>query len=376
MRYRNTALLLALASVLVACSSKGSGSGESSATTPASSGAQANPSAVFVLGDSLSDVGNAAAAADFMLSFAPPYPPTVGLCNPEDVIARKRSCDDLFYRQSRVSNGPVAVEYLADHYGLGALEPALYFLLRRPVKGTDYAVAGAKAREQRRSDLSRQVEMLLADHSRRLPTDALYVVMIGSNDAIDALQTTLGGAPDARQASDAIVKSAVDAIATNVERLLDAGALRLVVANAPDLASLPAVRAKARASGDEAAVLGVASAVSDAFDGELDAQLDRIAASGRWSEPAPPTVTRFDLRAAWREADAAAAEQGKNVVDACFDSDTYRHSKDAERVFNQGCAPEGDGPPRFSEFAFWDNLHPTGAVHAAIGAALVRAVAP
>ena len=83
------------------------------------------PSALFVLGDSLSDVGNAAAAADYLLN-VPLEPPTVGLCNPIEVLALHRRCDDLFYQQSRVSDGPVAVEHLADHFGLAALRPSLH----------------------------------------------------------------------------------------------------------------------------------------------------------------------------------------------------------------------------------------------------------
>jgi phospholipase/lecithinase/hemolysin len=372
MRYWNTALSVAFVCVLGSCSSGGdSGDGAPVGTAAGSStsAASGQASAMLVLGDSLSDVGNAAAAIDFMLS-PRAYPPTVGLCNPHDVLVLKRSCDDLFYRQSRVSNGPVAVEYLAQHFGVGELEPSLHFLLRRPVVGTDYAVAGAKARGSRQGDLGRQIDVLLRDIAPRRSADAVYVVMIGSNDAIDALQTVVDGAPNAHERSAAIVTAAVGAIGKGVERLLGAGARRLLIANVPDLAMLPAVRTKGPAGVDRAAVLHAASAVTDEFDRALDATLDQIIGSGRWPSI---SLTRFDLRAAWRAADTAAAAEGKNTVDACFDSEEYRHSATAERDFNSGCAPIGGGPPRFSEFAFWDDLHPTRAVHAAIGAALVAA---
>ena len=326
---------------------------------------------MFVLGDSLSDVGNAAAAADFVLNL-PPYPPTVGLCNPEDVLVLKRSCDELFYRKSRVSNGPVAVEDLARHFGLGELKPALYFLFTRPVEGTNYAVAGAKAREPGQGDLGRQVDMLLLDHSSQLPADALYVIMIGGNDAIDALKTAVGGDENADKASAAIVTAAVAAIGTNLEHLLDAGARRLIVANVPDLSMLPAVRAKAHASSDEAGMLATARAISDSFNRELDMRLDQVTADGRWSSTSPPSLKRFDLSAAWHAADAAFKAQGKDTMDACFNSDIYRHSSTAVRVFAPGCAPKDGGAPRFSQFAFWDDLHPTAAMHAALGAALVN----
>ncbi len=61
-----------------------------------------------------------------------------------------------------------------------------------------------------------------------------------------------------------------------------------------------------------------------------------------------------------------------NVLDACFDSDTYRDSPTAERIFHPDCAPVGGGVPGFADFVFWDDIHPTGAVHAAIGAALIE----
>jgi hypothetical protein len=79
------------------------------------------------------------------------------------------------------------------------------------------------------------------------------------------------------QASAAIVTSAVAAIGTNVERLLDFGARRIVVANVPDLASLPAVRSGAQASADPPMVLARASAISDDVDRELRAFLARAA---------------------------------------------------------------------------------------------------
>jgi phospholipase/lecithinase/hemolysin len=362
--------LLPLLLALAACSSGDSDEQPAPSTAePASVAAPAAPSALFVLGDSLSDIGNAAAAADYVLN-QPIEPPTVGLCNPTEVLALHRGCDDLFYKRSRVSDGPVAVEHLAEHLGLGPLRASMHLLPNQAHDGTVYAIAGAKARGVGDWDLHRQVDWLLLAHTP-LPTDAVYVVMIGGNDAIDALQADAATPGPAVRPSAAIVTAAVDAIAADVARLLDFGARRIVVANVPDLAALPAVRAKARASGDEAAALAAASAISAAFDRGLDAKLDALEVGvGRWPPPAP-AIARFNLQAALSAARDTLAASGANAVDACFASDAYRDSAAAPRVFHPDCAPvTADGAPRFTAFAFFDGIHPTGVAHAALGEAL------
>jgi phospholipase/lecithinase/hemolysin len=70
----------------------------------------------------------------------------------------------------------------------------------------------------------------------------------------------------------------------------------------------------------------------------------------------------------------AAQQRGDNATDACFDSDAYRASAVAARSFHPDCAPLPNSAPRFATFVFWDDVHPTGATHAAIGAALVAQV--
>jgi phospholipase/lecithinase/hemolysin len=363
-----TAIALGLLA-LAACSSGGGGDETQPESPPiAPPPEQPPPTALFVLGDSLSDVGNAAGAADYLLNVVLD-PPTVGLCNPADVLVARLRCDDLYYLQSRVSNGPVAVEHLAAHFKFAVLEPSLHLLpLPRP-GGTVYAVASAKARGVGDEDLARQIDWLLLDHTP-LPSDALYVVMIGGNDAIDALQADVASLGAAVPPSSAIVTSAVEAIGLHVERLLDFGARRVIVANVPDLALLPAVRAAARASADETGVLARASAISSAFDQELSAKLSAIRARGGRLPPAP-VIARFDLRAALSRARLTMAASGANTLDACFDSELYRASAAGQRAFHRDCAPASAGAaPRFTGFAFFDGIHPSGVLHAAIGDAL------
>jgi phospholipase/lecithinase/hemolysin len=324
-------------------------------------------SALFVLGDSLSDVGNAAGAADYLLNAVADVR-TVGLCNLADALTR-RPCDDLFYRQSRVSDGPVAVEHLAAYLGLGELVPSLHVVPNRESAATAYAVAGAKARAQGDADLGRQLDWLLLDHAP-LAADAVVVVMIGGNDAIDALQADATAPNASAPPSDAIVALAVSAIGASVERLLDFGARRVVVANVPDLGTLPGIRAAVAGRPDAGELLARASAISAAFDARLQATLDAIEASRRWYLPAA-AIVRFDLRAELMRLQQTAAADGRNAGDACFDTVAYRASGSAERFFHPACAPLAAGElPRFAQFLFWDAIHPTGAAHAELGAAL------
>jgi outer membrane lipase/esterase len=327
--------------------------------------ARATPQ-LFVLGDSLSDVGNAAGAADYLLGAVGSTP--VGLCNLADLLLPRR-CDDVFYRQSRVSDGPVAVEHLAAHLGAGPLVPSLHVVPARAKSATAYAVASAKARAQGDADLGRQLDWLLLDHAP-LPADAVYVVMIGGNDAIDALQADVAAPVADPRPSAQIVSAAVAAIGLTVERLLDFGARRVVVANVPDLGALPAIRTAAELRPDADAVVAHASAISSAFDAELHATLDALQARRHPWLPAA-AIVRFDLRAALMRAQQNALAEGRNAYDACFDSAAYGASGTAERTFNPACAPSAAGDsPRFSNFVFWDGIHPTGAAHAELGASL------
>lgn len=348
------------------------------------------PARLFVLGDSLSDMGNAAALADYLLG-QPMHPEaTVGLCHPVEWFVVDRDCADIIHGRSRVSNGPVGVEHLATHLGAEPFEPSFHTVPDRPVVGTNYAVAGAKARGSTPRDLAHQVDRLTLDHGLRLADDAVAVVMIGGNDAIDALQAA--ALPDLDDPSDAlpdpvgppdldplpgiqppdpspIVADAVDGIVAAATRLLDAGAC-VIVANAPNLGALPAVREAADENGlDGAGAIAIAEQVTTGFNADLHEQLMALAAA----HPQGTSLVLFDLHGHFDAVREAAELAGVNVTDACFDSERYIDSMFGERVFHPDCAPAPGSAPAFDEFLFWDGIHPTGATHAVLGAALIEA---
>jgi lysophospholipase L1-like esterase len=140
-------------------------------------------SELVVLGDSLSDSGNAG-----------------------------RFCD-----------GPVWVELLADNLELEA----------RPSRlgGTNFAVGGAHIAGGEH-DLSHQLDSLLERRRGRLDPEALFVVYAGGNDLLAGMASVqlFHAAERAAAALDGIL-----------DRMLEAGARRFLVANLPDLGLTPAV---------------------------------------------------------------------------------------------------------------------------------------
>ena len=281
--------------------------------------AAADFSRLIVFGDSLSDTGNLAAIRG---DLPPPY------------------------SQNRITNGPVVVEVLAEQLGLRA-DASLHLLGRRA--GTNYAVAGGRARGQDVIDLSGQVVAFLAQHGNDAPRDALYVVFIGGNDVRDARD-----AKDADEAND-ILDDAVDDIARNVRLLSRAGARSFLVMNSADVGLIPETRLRAAAAND-AFFVRRATQVSDRFAEELRRQLQRL----RRQQPSL-FVQEVDVYSASRQVAQQAAQLGlSNITDGCFNSRDF--------TFHPDC-PQGSG---FDQFYFFDEIHPTAKVHRLIGEGIHR----
>ena len=337
---------------------------------PLAAQAQSAFTGVVVVGDSLSDSGNGAAARDFISGDTTPFPPySNGLCNPVDVLPLGPGCDTLFFQMSRVTDGPVAVEHLAEALGLAAdSEPSFYLLppeIPVPISGLNYAVASAKARAPGVEDLASQVGALLLDHGGTLPPQALYVVIIGGNDVVDAVQALASSSESPRD----IIRSAVDSIVANVELLIDSGARYVLVANVPNVGALPAVRELLEGDSPLERLAGrIATFAARTFNVHLWWRLR----GAQFRHPSAQ-IQVFDLFGVLERELALARFWGRNFTDACFRSDIYFDSPIGERVFHPDCAPEVGGTPRFDRFVFWDVLHPTGRVHVAIGEALLQA---
>jgi phospholipase/lecithinase/hemolysin len=160
--------------------------------------------AIYVFGDSYSDVGNIYFATG---GTKPPAP---------------------LYYNGRFSNGPIWVDHLAGAYGL-TLTASL-------TGGTDYAFGGAEVTaavpegSQSIPSIPEQVELYLQQHNGKADPRALYIVTGGGNDILNA---PAGTSPQQLGAEIAF------GLATSVELLERAGARHLLVPNLFDVGKLP-----------------------------------------------------------------------------------------------------------------------------------------
>lgn len=155
---------------------------------------------IVVFGDSLSDNGN---LYETMKHQLPPSPP---------------------YYEGRFSNGQVWIEHVIASYF--PQNPAMHLL--------DYAYGGAGVSEEEGDDdvlftLRREVNTYLLAHNDKASEDSLFVIWIGANNY-------LAFPPDAEKT----LKDVNAGIMHSLQRLVEKGAMHILVVNLPDLGRTPA----------------------------------------------------------------------------------------------------------------------------------------
>ena len=290
---------------------------------PNSAGAQETLGRIVVFGTSLSDPGNTFALRGGTNN--PPY----------DTLDRflVPNCDDPYAKGGHhLSNGDTWIEQFARPLGLAeTVGPAF----RDASDGSsNYAVCGARAYEDGINvDLSAQVTAFLSDVNNTAPSDALYVVEIGSNDVRDALATFASGGD-----GGAIITAALTSIGGQIGALYGAGARRFLVWNVPNIRLTPAIRIL---DGDLPGAGQIAEFVTQTFNSNLDAVLGSLAGLPGIE------VRRLDVFTMLNEIIADPGAYGLSVVDtACITPNV---------------------PPfecrKPDEYLFWDGIHPTRAGH-------------
>lgn len=278
---------------------------------------------MVVFGDSLSDTGNLASTGVVF-----PSPP--------------------FYAASRVSNGPVAVEGLADKLGLSA-EASMHLV--GGAGGSNFSVAGARARPESDFpiDLGDQVGAYLLQVGGIASENTLYVVFIGGNDVRDARGVS-------HKQSKVILGAAAKVIDQQLRLLIAAGAQHILVANSPDIGSIPETHLLAAATNNKHLVRQTKRR-SKQFNRILARKIRAI------ERDTDQDLVLFDVFAYLQKILRNSVAYGySNTNDACFST--------ANDVFNSEC----EFGQRFSEHLFFDEIHPTGRSHERVSRALYAEV--
>ena len=291
---------------------------------------------VFVFGDSLSDTGNLAEIQAVMQNKT--AGPGANFPNPP------------FFHDS-ITNGPVAVELLAEHFGTRA-DPSLFATGFADVKqlgltpGTNFAVAGATSTNRGQGiDLPQQIGAFTAHVGGHADPKSLYVVFIGGNDVRTA----------AKAGSTAFVTSGVAAETSGVQALINDGAKHLLVVNVGNVGGIP-----------EFAEQDPAHAAAATADSLLYDLLLAQGVTGLLGANPGADITLFDFYDFSAAVAAHASDLGiTNTTDPCLK---------ANFTPNANCVDPVTQHILFDKFLFWDNIHPTAEVQAAWSEGLIAAV--
>jgi outer membrane lipase/esterase len=276
---------------------------------------------VFIFGDSLSDSGNNGIVTGFPGGVPQPIP--------NDFYVPSLP----FAPFGTYSNGPVWATSFAAGLGLSAT-PSL-------AGGTNFAFGGARTLVDGGMggfpfSATTQVGQFLGATGGVAPSDALYVVAIGGNDALAALES-LGPAPSLPQIVTTISNTA-NQFAINVGNIVDtlqgAGAQNIIVWNSPNLGAAPAV------AGQGASVAGLATLLAQSMNDALAYRLS--------FETGVFTFDVFGL------VNSVVANPGAfgltNVTNACV----------------TGICTDP------STYLFWDGIHPSAAGHALVAGEMLQ----
>lgn len=291
---------------------------------PAVSAVERAPySGIVVFGTSLSDSGNA-----FALRGGTNTPPDY---DPDPLLI-----PGIPYARGghHFTNGPTWIEQFARSLGLaGSVRPAY---ASSNQNATNYAVGSARAYDDGINvNLTDQVNAFLADTGGVAPSDALYVIEMGSSDIRDAIVAFQTGGSGAAQA---ILQQAIQSIAANIQRLYSAGARQFLVWIPPNVALTPALQSLARIN---PAVLQLATFLTTSFNSALTGTLTAL------SQLPGIDITRLDAYTLLNQIVADPVSYGlTSVTTACL-------TPNVAPFFCQNA----------DEYLFWDGIHPSRAAH-------------
>ena len=273
--------------------------------------AQQNYSNVIAFGDSLSDTGNLSS-----VSVPFPYP---------------------FY-ENRVSDGPVALDYLTESIGFNA-DASLH--LNEIPSGYNYAVAGGNIIGSDAEDLAPQVSAHLDRVSGSTDPQALHVMIIGGND-IRGVRSIASS-----DVANAEIELIVNQFIAQLTRLSSAGAQHFFITNVPNVGRIPETLMLGETVGAQA------QAYTQAYNTLLATRLESF------SQQTDATIILFDLYNTLEQIlDNALVLGFSYTEEGCF----------VDLDFHSGCF-FGFG---FDNFVFFDNIHPTNATNQIVAQAMIN----
>lgn len=284
--------------------------------------AQNQFSAIVTFGTSLSDSGNAFALIKTNAT-------------PQDFTLDEFLIPSAPYAKGghHLTNGSTWVEQLAQALRVTASANAAF--ANQGSSAMNYAVAGARAREDGslNINLPTQVGAFLQDVGGIAPSDALYVIEMGSNDVRDAL-TAIGSGGNPLP----IIGGAIQAIGDAITALYAAGARHFLVLNVPPIAVTPAIRiANSVAPGTALAV----GQLTQVFNAQLASMLAAKAALPGI------TIVPFDVYSL--------------ILGVVADPQAYALSNVTDACLTPFVPPFTCQNP--NDYLFWDGIHPTTIVH-------------
>lgn len=293
--------------------------------------ASAGYSQIYVLGDSLSDVGNIEAA------YAPIVAANGGV--PLPILAAPGT--PSAYAPNRASNGPIWIDAFAGAFGFTSVASLN--------GGTNYAFGGARTDNQLYNPvipdflgLLQQRDALLATRPA-LDPDALYVVWGGANN----LQDILTGRPRADGTPQSVGQTVAD-LGLIIDSLAAAGASHFLVPNAPNIGLVPRLRERGQAA------VAFGTLLTEALNDGLATLIDSRRQAGL-------DILDFDTAGFLAEVVANPASYGlSNVTERCYTGDDLN--------FNGSGSICADP----ASYLFWDGIHPTATGHALLAQAMLQ----
>ncbi|MCQ8181095.1 SGNH/GDSL hydrolase family protein [Methylomonas sp. SURF-1] len=304
----------------------------------------ANFSSVYAFGDSLSDSGKSASSVWSIYNFLNGYP---GPINPNGNCDATHPCPPYF--EGRISNGPTTVERIANSILPGGSNSSNFF---------NYAVAGATSGIGNFGDggsqsapggfllpgIAQQIGFYL---NNAVPTaNALHFVWGGANDYLTDVYIPLATQPGLDPS--AVAKNAAQTAATNIASyvgaLADFGAETILVPNLPDLGLTPFVASQGQG------VIDPAREYSLTFNQTLASLLGLVD-----NKFAATDIVEFDSFGLFNAIVANPSGFGfGDAVSACVS------------------LPDACADP--NNHVFWDDFHPTAAMHTLVADAMVSQV--